>query len=97
MTDKQVVSARRPTTHRKREHTHRLELSGSILLYPMAIAVYTAKTQHQHVLMAAHWDSRRAGAHPTSRARPGARQTRHQWGSTGSVDGWSPELGEAGL
>ena len=40
--------------------------------------VYTAKTQHQRALMAALWDSRRAGAYPTARARPGARQTQHQ-------------------
>ena len=63
----------------------------------MARAVYTAKTQHQHALMAARWDSRWVGAYPMARARPGARQTRHH---SGSVDGWplgSTELGEAGL
>ena len=37
--------------------------------------MHTAKTQHQRTLMAARWDSRRVGAYPTARARPGARQT----------------------
>ena len=50
--------------------------------------------------MAAHWDSRLEGAYPTARARPGARQTLHQRGSTGSIERWIPgptELGEAGF
>ena len=31
-----------------------------------------------------------------AQVRPGARQTQHQWGSSGSVDDWSPGPTESG-